>query len=109
MLPTISLEQESPALQCQIFKCPTKCSNKLIITLTCIYILICIALFTPNIWLISDVKHEIEIIDQLLDNNENKSQTIAKQIFDIQSNLEERIFNLIFKKFYKKNNTITTV
>jgi hypothetical protein len=82
--------------------------HKILIYITIIYLIINILLFTPNIKLAFDVKADLEILDTLLDNNINITESCRSEFFSLanyQKTLEERIFNLIFKKFYKKNNS----
>ena len=84
-------------------------NHKIFIYVTIIYLMINIILFTPNIKLAYDVKTDLAYLDTLLDNTFNITDACRKEFFSLanyQKTLEERIFNLIFKKFYKKNNTI---
>ena len=85
-----------------------KTKHKILIFVSLIYIVINIILFAPNIKLAFDVKADLEIIDNILENKLNITEACRSEFISLanyQKTLEERIFNLIFKKFYKKNTT----
>ena len=64
-------------------------------------------LLSSNIKQVYDVKHEVDLI---IDNDNDFNKSFNKLASDIEAhlpkNLEEKIFKLIFSRFYKKNNSI---
>ncbi len=90
--------------------------KKFLIIQWIVLVSITMLLTTPNIKLLYDIRSDLEFIEKLPE--PTSIQDINKSIFSLAEfidkkvdnlpvkNLEEKIFKLIFNKFYKKNNTI---